>query len=150
MLMTGAAVMVGAVLLFGSIDQAPAQERAKPAAAAAAITVPDTAAGKALKEFVDSFNAGGDKRRAWVEQRTTMSKDGAAGILKQDAGFLEQHGAMTIVRVPSASAGTITAIVRHAKSGAHGHLTINVDTAAPNKVTNMQLRAATPEEIKGL
>ena len=150
MLMTCAGVMVSAMLLVGSVEGGAMQEPAKPAAAPAAVTPPDTAAGKALKEFVDSFNAGGDKRRVWVTERTTMSQDGAAGILQQDAEVLKEHGAMTIVRVPSASAGTITAIVRHATSGAHGHLTLNVDTAAPHKVTNMQLRAATPEEIKGL
>jgi hypothetical protein len=148
--MTTATVIVSAALLFGSIDRDSIQEPAKPAAAANAVTVPDTAAGKALKEFVESFNAGGDKRRAWVEERTTIGKDRASGVLQQDAEFLEAHGAMTIVRVPSSSAGTITAVVRHAKSGAHGHLTLNVDTSAPNKITNMQLRAATPEEIKGL
>ena len=150
MLMTCASVIVTAALLFEPIDGGSIQEPARPAAVPAAVTVPDTAAGKALKEFVESFNAGGDKRRAWVEARTTIGKDGAAGVLQQDAEFLQEHGAMTIVRVPSSSAGTITAVVRHSKSGAHGHLTLNVDTSAPNKVTNMQLRAATPEEIKGL
>ena len=150
MLMTGANVILTAVVLFGSTDGGSIQEPAKPAAAAAAVAIPDTAAGKALKEFVESFNAGGEKRRAWVEGRTTIEKDGADGILKQDAEFLKEHGAMTIVRVPSSTAGTITAIVRHEKTGAHGHLTLDVDTSAPNKVTNMQLRGATPEEIKGL
>ena len=150
MLMTSASVIVTAVLLFGSVGGGSIQEPAKPAAAPGAVTVPDTAAGKALREFVESFNAGGDKRRAWVEERTTIGKDAAVGILQQDAEFLQEHGAMTIVRVPSSSAGTITAIVRHVKSGAHGHLTLNVETSAPNKITNMQLRGATPEEIKGL
>ncbi len=150
MLITGARFLVAAVVLFGSIEGSSIQEPAKPAAAPDAVAVPDTAAGKALSEFVESFNAGGDKRRAWVEERTTIGKDGAAGILQQDAEFLKQHGAMTIVRVPSSSAGTITAIVRHAKTGAHGHLTLNVETSAPYKITNMQLRGATPEEIKGL
>ena len=143
-------MIVTAVLLFGSIDAGSIQEPTKPAAAAGTVAVPDTPAGKALKEFVDTFNAGGDKRRAWVEERTTIGKDGAAGILKQDAEVLKEHGAMTIVRVPSSPAGTIAAVVRHEKTGAHGHLTLTVDTSAPNKVTNMQLRGATPEEIKGL
>ena len=149
MLMTGAGVIVTAVLLFGSVDANSMQEPKKPAAAAGSVAVPDTAAGKALQEFVDTFNAGGEKRRVWVEGRTTIGKDGAAGILKQDGEVLNQHGAMTIVRVPSSSAGTITAVVRHEKTGAHGHLTLTVDTSAPYKVTNMQLRGATPEEIKG-
>lgn len=151
MLLVSANLIAAAVVLFGSYGAASIQEPAKPAAAAAAaVKVPDTPAGKALTEFIASFNAGGDKRRAWVEERTTMGKDGAAGILQQDTQVLEQHGAMTVVRVPTSSAGNITAVIRHAKSGAHGHLTLEVDTAAPNKVTNMQLRAATPEEIKGL
>ena len=128
-----------------------AQEPAKPAApAAAAAAVPETPAGKGLKEFVASFNAGGDKRRAWVEERTTMAKDNATGILQQDAQVLEQHGEMSIVRVVSSSATNIVAILKHAKTGAHGHLTLEIDAAAPNKITNMQLRGATPEEIKGL
>ena len=150
MLMTGARVIVTAVMLFGSIDAASIQEPAKPAAAEAAVAVPDTAAGKALKEFVESFNAGGDKRRAWVQERTTIGEGGAADVLQQDAEVLKEHGAMTIVRVPSSSAGMITAIVRHAKTGVHGHLTLSIETSAPNKINDMQLRGATPEEIKGL
>ena len=142
--------LVLAATLLGSPVGITPQEPAKPAApAAAAVAVPDTPAGKGLKEFVASFNAGGDKRRAWVEERTTMGKDGAAGILKQDAQFLAEYGEMTIVRVVSSSATNIMAILRHAKNGAHGHLTLEIDSAAPYKITNMQLRGATPEEIKG-
>ena len=141
------------VMLLGSAANVLTQEPAKPAPAAVAATpavvVPDTPAGKGLKEFVASFNAGGETRRAWVEERTTAGKDGAAEILQQDAQFLEQHGTMTIVRVVSASATSIAAVLKHAKTGAHGHLTLDIDAAAPNKITNMQLRPATPEEIKG-
>ena len=79
-----------------------------------------------------------------------MAKEGAAEILKQDAQFLDEYGEMSIVRVVSASASNIVAILKHAKNGAHGHLTLDIDTAAPYKITNMQLRGATPEEIKGL
>lgn len=142
-----------AMLLGSPALNVLAQEPAKPAPAAvpatAAVVVPDTPAGRALKEFVASFNAGGDKRRAWVEERTTAGKDGAAEVLQQDKQFLEEHGAMTIVRVVSASTTNIVAILKHAKSGAHGHLTLDIDADAPNKITNMQLRGATPEEIKG-
>ena len=151
MLMTSANLVVAAVLMFGSPVSQAAQEPAKPAApaAAAAVTMPDTPAGKGLKEFIESFNAGGEKRKAWVEGRTTVNKEAAANILQQDAQFLQEYGAMTVVRIVQSSASNIVAIVRHAKTGAHGHLTIEVDTAAPNKITNMQLRGATPEEIKG-
>ena len=137
--------------LIGSPVSGAVQEPAKPAApAAAAVAVPDTPAGKGLTEFIASFNAGGDKRRAWLEERTTMAKDNAAGILKQDAQFLAEYGEMSLVRVVSSSATNIVGIVRHAKNGAHGHLTLEIDAAAPYKITNMQLRGATPEEIKGL
>jgi hypothetical protein len=151
MTMMMSANLVLAATLLGSAAGVAAQEPAKPAAAApaAAAVVPDTPAGNALKEFIASFNAGGDKRRAWVEERTTIGKDDAAGILQQDGQFLEEHGAMTVVRVASATASNIVAIVKHAKTGAHGHLTLDVDAAAPHKITNMQLRGATPEEIKG-
>lgn len=143
--------LVLAVTLFGSPVGLEGQEPAQPAApAAAAVAVPDTPAGKGLKEFVASFNAGGDKRRAWLEERTTMAKEGAANILQQDAQFLAEYGEMAIVRLVSSSATNIVAIVRHAKNGAHGHLTLEIDSAAPDKITNMQLRGATPEEIKGL
>jgi hypothetical protein len=150
MLMTSANLFL-VVTLLGSPVSGAIQEPAKPAApAAAAVSVPDTPPGKGLKEFVASFNAGGDKRSAWIEERTTMAKDNAAGILKQDAQVLSEYGEMTIVRVVSSSATNIVAILRHAKNGAHGHLTLEVDAAAPYKITNMQLRGATPEEIKGL
>lgn len=130
---------------------AHAQEKpGQPAAAAApAVAVPDTAAGRALQEFVASFNAGGDKRRAWLKERTTLETGAADEIFTQDTGVLGKHGAMTIIRVVDPAANTISAIVRHATTGMHGHLTIEVQPEAPNKVANMQLRGATPEEIKG-
>ncbi|HVL67849.1 MAG TPA: hypothetical protein VM364_11350, partial [Vicinamibacterales bacterium] len=105
--------------------------------------------GRALNEFVASFNAGGDKRRAWLDERTTLGKEAVADILKQDTAFLEQHGAVTVVRVADSSPTRIVGIIRHDKSGAHGHLTIEVEAAAPHKVSNMQLRGATPDEVKG-
>jgi hypothetical protein len=114
------------------------------------LTVPDTPAGQGLNGFLASFNQGGDKRRAWLKDRTTVDDETAGDILQQDAAVLQEHGAMTLVRLPEASATTIVAIVRHEKTGAHGHLTIDVEPKAPHRVSNMRLRGATPEEIKGL
>ena len=127
-------LFVAATLLFTS--QAP-------------VTVPDTPAGRGLKEFVASFNAGGAERHTWVTTRTTVNAENAAEILRQDAEILEEHGAFTIVRLPSATATTITAILKHAKSGVHAHLTIEASAEAPFKVVDMQLRGATPEEVSG-
>lgn len=110
---------------------------------------PDTPAGRALTEFVESFNAGGDTRRTWVETRTTVEDEPRANILKMDAELLQQHGPITVARIVNSSEAQVVAIVRHAKSGAHGHLTINVEPAAPHKVVNLGMRAATPEEVKG-
>jgi hypothetical protein len=115
----------------------------------APVTVPDTPAGRGLNEFITSFNAGGAERRTWVTGRTTVNADAAANILELDASLLEEHGAMSIVRLPSATATQLTVIVRHAKSGAHAHLTLEASADAPFKVTNLQLRPATPEEIAG-
>jgi hypothetical protein len=118
-------------------------------ASAPSVKAPDTAAGRALTEFVESFNAGGDKRRTWVETRTTVKDEPRANILKMDAEVLQDYGPMTIARIANASEASIVAIVRHDKSGAHGHLTINVEAGAPHKVVNMPMRGATPEEVKG-
>ena len=118
-------------------------------APAAPVATPDTPAGRGLKEFVASFNAGGAERRTWVTTRTTVPPDAAENILEQDTAILEEHGAFTIVRLPSATPTTITAIMRHAKSGAHAHLLVEASADAPYKVTNLQLRPATPEEISG-
>ena len=141
MLMTSARVILAAAVLFGSVDAAM-QEPAKP-------VVPDTKAGKALTDFVESFNAGGDKRKAFLEERTTIPNETHANILGQDAKFLQTNGALTLVRVPSSSADTITAILRFATGGLHVHLTLGLDAAAPDKIATMRLRPATPEEIKG-
>lgn len=115
----------------------------------APVTVPDTPAGRGLKEFVASFNAGGDARRTWVTTRTTVDADNAADILQQDAAILEEHGAFTVTRIVASTATTVTAILKHAKSGVHAHLMIEASADAPHKVTNMQLRGATPDEIGG-
>ena len=105
--------LLTAALLSASPAFVPAQ--APPGAAtqpAAAVTVPDTPAGRALQEFVTSFNAGGEKRRAWLGERTTLG-EGAAEILKQDEAFLAEHGPVKVVRIADASASTIAAILRH-------------------------------------
>ena len=141
MLMTIARVILAAAVLFGPVG-ATVQEPAKP-------VVPDTKSGKALTDFIESFNAGGDKRKAFIEERTTIPKETHANILGQDAKFLQTNGAMTLVRVPSSSGDNITAILRFATGGLHIHLTLWLDTAAPDKVANMRLRPAAPEEIKG-
>ena len=124
------------------------QNAPKPAAEAAAVKLPDTPAGRALGEFVASFNAGGDARKTWLESRTTMNPGQIGQILQQDSDFLAEYGPVTVVKVPEASDSKIVAILRHAKSGNHGHLTITVQAEAPHKVSNMQLRGAAPEEIK--
>jgi len=115
----------------------------------APVTVPDTPAGRGLQEFVTSFNAGGAERRTWVTTRTTVPAEAAENILQQDAEILEEYGTFTIVRLPSATPTAITAIMRHAKSGAHAHLLLEASADAPHKVTNLRLRPATPEEISG-
>jgi hypothetical protein len=118
-------------------------------AAAPTIKAPETPAGRALAEFVESFNAGGDTRRTWVETRTTVKEDPRANILKMDAELLQEHGPMTVARIVNSSQAQVVAIVRHARTGAHGHLTIDVEPAASHKVVNLGMRGATPEEIKG-
>lgn len=138
------------VVLTAAVLPIAPQTPATPAAQTpAAVTLPDTPAGRGLQEFVTSFNAGGDKRKAWLSDRTTLPADATAGILTQDAAFLSQHGPVKVVRVAEAAASRIAAVIRHEKSGAHGYLTIDVEAAAPHKVSNFQLRAATPEEISG-
>ena len=113
------------------------------------VKAPDTPAGRALAEFVESFNAGGDTRRTWVETRTTVKEEPRANILKMDGELLQEHGPMAVARIVNSSEARVVAIVRHAKTGAHGHLTIDVEPAAPHKVVNLGMRGATPEEIKG-
>lgn len=150
MTMMNSILIVAGLMMLGTPGVLVIQEPAKPAASDAAVKVPDTPAGRGLKEFVESFNAGGDKRKAWVESRTTVDKENAADILGLDAKLLGEHGKVTVVRVPKASDTNIEAILRHETSGAHGYLTLEVEAAAPYKITNMQLRPASPEEIKGL
>ena len=114
-----------------------------------AVKAPDTAAGKALAGFIESFNAGGDTRKTWVETQTTIEKEATANILQMDAQVLAEHGPVTIARIAASTDTTIAAVIRHAKTGVHGYVTIEVDKTAPHKVTNVNLRGATPEEIKG-
>jgi hypothetical protein len=115
----------------------------------APVTVPDTPAGRGLKEFVATFNAGGAERKAWLTTRTTLPAEAAENILQQDAAILQEHGAFTIVRLPSATPTSVTAIMRHATSGAHAHLLLEASADAPHKITNLQLRPATQDEIDG-
>src|SRR5215213_8723937 len=96
-----------------------------PAQAAPAVKAPDTPAGIALAEFVESFNAGGETRRKWIETRTTIAEEPRANILKMDAELLQEYGPIAVARIVSSSATSVVAIVRHAKSE-HGHLTVTV------------------------
>ena len=118
-------------------------------AAAPTVKTPDTPAGRALTEFVESFNAGGKTRQTWLETRTTVEDEPRANVLRTDTQLLEKYGALSVVRIVSSSQESVVAIVRHGSSNVHGHLTINVEPAAPHKVVDLGMRAATPEEIKG-
>ena len=117
--------------------------------AAPAVKAPDTPAGRALTEFVDTFNAGGKTRQTWLETRTTVQEGPRANILKMDAQLLQEYGPITVARIVSSAPEKVVAIVRHGKSDLHGYLTIDVEPAAPHKVIDLNMRAATPEEIKG-
>lgn len=117
--------------------------------AQATVKAPDTPAGRALTEFVDSFNAGGNTRQTWLETRTTLEDEPRANIVKIDAQLLQKYGPLTVVRIVSASQELVAAIVRHGTSDMHGYLTIAVEPTAPHKVVDLGMRAATPEEIKG-
>ena len=120
-----------------------------PAQATAGVKAPDGPAGRALTEFVDSFNAGGNERQTWLETRTTLEDEPRANILKIDAQLLQKYGSLRVVRIVSSSQESVVAVVRHGTSDMHGYLTIAVEPTAPNKVVNFGMRAATPEEIKG-
>ena len=118
-------------------------------APAPAVKAPDTPAGRALTEFVDSFNAGGKTRQTWLETRTTMTEEERGNVLTMDAQVLEKYGPVTVVRIDKSSQESVSAIVRHSKADLHGYLTIAAEPTAPFKVVDFGLRAATPEEIKG-
>lgn len=118
----------------------PAQATARP---------PDTPAGRALTEFVDSFNAGGKTRQTWLETRTTVGDEQRAELLEIDAQLLGKYGPMAVLRILSSSEESLAAVVRHGKSDRHAHLTITVEPSAPHKIVNVGMRPATPEEIKG-
>jgi hypothetical protein len=115
----------------------------------AVVKAPDTPAGRALAEFVDSFNAGGQTRQTWLETRTTMEEQARVNIVKIDAQLLQKYGPLNVVRIVNSSQESLAAIVRHGTSDMHGYLTIAVEPKAPHKVVDLGMRAATPEEIKG-
>ena len=117
--------------------------------AQATVKAPDTPAGRALTEFVDSFNAGGKTRQTWLETRTTLEDEPRANILKTDAQLLQKYGPLAVVRIVNSSEESLAAVVRHGTSDMHGYLTIAVEPTAPHKVVNFGMRGARPEEIKG-
>jgi len=118
-------------------------------AAGPTVKAPDTPSGRALTEFVDSFNAGGKTRQTWMETRTTVEDETRANLLNIDAQLLQKYGPLAVVRIVNSSQESVTAIVRHGTSDRHGYLTIAVEPTAPHKVVNIGMRPATPEEIKG-
>jgi outer membrane protein assembly factor BamB len=118
-------------------------------AAPPTVKAPDTPAGRALNEFVESFNADTKTRRTWLETRTTIGAEQAAAIANTDAQLLQKYGPMTVVRIAESSQASVAAVVRHGTSNLHGYLTIAAEPTAPFKVVDFGLRAATPEEIKG-
>src|SRR5688500_1197964 len=114
-----------------------------------AVKALETPAERGVTEFVDSFNAGGQTRQTWLATRTTIAEERAAAVSKMDAQLLQKYGALTVVRIVETSRASAAAIIRHGTSDVHGYLTIAIEPAAPFKVVNFGLRAATPEEIKG-
>jgi outer membrane protein assembly factor BamB len=137
-------VVVGLCLLSAAVAARPRDVQTP------AVKAPDTPAGRAVTEFVDSFNAGGQTRQTWLETRTTIGEDRSGNVLKMDAQLLQKYGALTVVRIVESSKESAAAVVRHGTSEVHGYLTIAVEAAAPFKVVNFGLRPATPDEIKGV
>lgn len=120
-----------------------------PAKAAPAVKAPDTPAGRALGEFVHSFNAGSKTRQRWQETRTTIGEDRAPTLSRMTPWMLQKYGPLTVVRIVRSSPEFVAAVVRHGSSNIHGCLTIAVEPSAPFKVVDFAMRAATSEECKG-
>lgn len=142
-----AAVAAGPRDIHSSVTPVSAMIPAQ--SAAPKVKAPDTPAGRALTEFVDSFNAGGTTRQTWLETRTTLEPEPRGNIVKIDAQLLQKYGPLSVVRIVNSSQESVAAVVRHGTSDMHGYLTIEVESTAPHKVVDLGMRAATPEEIKG-
>ena len=107
-----------------------------PRRAAPPVKAPDTPAGRALTEFVSSFNAGSKTRQAWLETRTTIGEGRAPALSRSDAQMLQTYGPLTVVRIPKSAQESVAAVVRHGTRDRHGYLTIAVEPTAPFKVVN--------------
>lgn len=117
-------------------------------AAPATDKAPDTPAGRALTEFVDSFNAGGKTRQTWLETRTTVGHEWRASLLENDTRLLHKFGALSVVRIVSSSPESVAAVVRYGMSGSYGYLRIAVQTTEPRKVVNIDIAPPASERSR--
>ena len=115
----------------------PAQA-GSPAQSAGAVTLPDTPAGKTMAAFLEMFNSGDLARM----KRFHMEREGSDENAEQDMNFYNQSGGLTLHGVVSATATTITILVRAKKDGRWLNFTINVQPQPPHAIDTIRIDPA--------
>jgi CubicO group peptidase (beta-lactamase class C family) len=106
-------------------------------------TIPGTAAGRALAEWLRVYNLGHPDTLLHFAQRAYAASELAArppeAIARGHRLWRQNYGTFELLRVDTAFEYAIDAIVRQAATSAIGKVYVEVDTAAPHGITGVFL-----------
>jgi D-alanyl-D-alanine carboxypeptidase len=104
----------------------------------AAVEIPKTPAGEQFSAWLIAFN-GGDK--AELEKFRSRFDKPEEHKLEGMLGFRQQTGGFDLRRIEDSTGTQLTALVQERDSDQFARLKIEVEAAAPNKITHLDVRA---------
>jgi len=121
-----------AALTFAACDAQTAQGQS------AVAEIPKTPTGEQLSAWLAAFNSGD---RAELEKFRSHFANPEEHKLEGMIAFRQQTGGFDLKRIEESSATKLTGLVQERNSDQIARVTIEVETAAPSRVTHLDLRA---------
>jgi len=102
------------------------------------VNIPDTPAGHTLKAWLDAFNRGDREAYRDFLQKNFPSR---AEHLDEELDFRERTGGFELRKVEESTPAKLVALLQERISDQFARLTLETETAATHRITNMELRA---------
>lgn len=106
------------------------------------VTFPDTPAGRMARRYVSAISSGdADSVRSMVRASFAPSAPGGPGIeqrAERSVGVQNNLGRLTLLEIGKSSDESVTFVARSARGGL-ATMTVNVERAAPHRITSVQI-----------
>lgn len=104
--------------------------------------LPETPAGRQLGAWLAAFNSGSETLlKQFVDRNVAPGAEGPLQVGPPLLGFRERTGGFDLRRVDSSTATRLTALLQERSSDQTARVVIDVEPAAPNRITALSLQA---------